>query len=586
MVTIDGHPDEEEQISELPECIVARQPAWRASWRQGLLEVLVSTDGTPPVGGPLVVPLLMHGRGGKTLRCYPLAAWRHLGIYGAGALGALHAALGRLLYAQPPANLALAIIDEGQITPLYRDVAHLVPLPISSRAAIEQLAHVIRRGVRDPVRPLVLVVVEPDDTLLNLFIGIAARLAVRPTTPLHLIVVQERLRSAGRELYALLPALIVSGGQGSTALLPGQGAWPRHGTARLVGRSMRVEGRALTCDEAEIAVLLAELRGRPSHLPPVLWDTPAPISAPPPGDVNVEVEQIGDTEAAPVAPALPAAPVNTLSSPEADAPALHLVDHLSELPTRADLPVATTYIIMDMAPADIVADTDAHGQEAADSSGTAAAQPAAPPIGLVIDAELPHTTNRDTIASSALPASSRRAALFRTSIGAGDAGAPPLQLVIPRRSELTASEPTPATPATSTAPTPADLPPMVEPDNGWPIGPAPLGRVAMAELMTRIVATPAIVAGQANELGVTKNRLVDLLKGTQKAQAKELAEILMVWLDRAGLLIEPTRPDRLRHPRALTTTNLAEIAAKLNATPCPDTSTVKALWAESNEGRM
>ena len=126
--------------------------------------------------------------------------------------------------------------------------------------------------------------------------------------------------------------------------------------------------------------------------------------------------------------------------------------------------------------------------------------------------------------------------------------------------------------------------PLIEPDNGWAVGPAPLGRVAMADLMTRLVAMPAIVAGQANELGVTKNRLADLLKGTQKAQARELAESLMAWFDLAGLLVEPTRPGRLRHPRALITTDLAEIAAQLNALPCPDKATVQRMWAESNEG--
>src|SRR5262249_10734643 len=132
---------------------------------------------------------------------------------------------------------------------------------------------------------------------------------------------------------------------------------------------------------------------------------------------------------------------------------------------------------------------------------------------------------------------------------------------------------------------PSDPAPMQEPENGWPIGPAPLGRVAMADLMSRVVAAPAIVAGQPNELGVTKNRLVEVLSGIPRAQARELAEILLVWFDQAGLLVEPTRPGRLRHPRALITTNLLEIAACLNATPCPDRGTVAALWAASNEGR-
>jgi hypothetical protein len=138
-------------------------------------------------------------------------------------------------------------------------------------------------------------------------------------------------------------------------------------------------------------------------------------------------------------------------------------------------------------------------------------------------------------------------------------------MLLPRQSEPRAIEmPAAATPVANNRPPADGLPesqPMVEPDNGWPIGPTPLGRVAMAELMARVVSAPTIIAGQANEVGVTKNRLVDLLKGTYKAQAKELAEWLMVWLDLAGVLVE--------HPRALATTNLAQIAAQLNATPCP-----------------
>jgi len=107
----------------------------------------------------------------------------------------------------------------------------------------------------------------------------------------------------------------------------------------------------------------------------------------------------------------------------------------------------------------------------------------------------------------------------------------------------------------------------------------------MAELMARVATTPTIIVGQANEIGVTKNRLVELLKGTHKAQAKELAEWLMAWFDLAGVLVEPDKPGRLRHPRPLTTTNVTEIAALLSATLCPDWSTVQALWARSNEGR-
>ena len=108
-----------------------------------------------------------------------------------------------------------------------------------------------------------LVVVEPDDTMLNLLVGIAARLQARPTTPVHLLIPQERVSSVGRELYALLPALILSGGQGSPALLPGQGDWPQRGEARLVGRGMRLDGRAIALDDSlgEAYALRAEVRG-------------------------------------------------------------------------------------------------------------------------------------------------------------------------------------------------------------------------------------------------------------------------------------------------------------------------------------
>jgi hypothetical protein len=100
-----------------------------------------------------------------------------------------------------------------------------------------------------------------------------------------------------------------------------------------------------------------------------------------------------------------------------------------------------------------------------------------------------------------------------------------------------------------------------------------------------MVSAPAIVAGSSNEMGVTKNRLAELMKGTDKAQAKALAEVLLVWLDLADLLVAPSKPGRLRHPHALVTTDLHEIASRLAATPCPDQHTVATLWAESEEGR-
>jgi hypothetical protein len=630
MVTIDQHPDEEDRIIKLPEWIAARRATWRVAWRRHGLEVDVATDDAPPVGGPLIIPVLSHGRGGKTTRLFPLDAWRHLGLYGSNALGALHAALGSLLYAQPPSNMALAILDHDEMTPLYRNVAHLVPLPDSPRETIERLAQAITRGARSDIRPLVLVVVEPDDTMLNLLVGIAARLQARPTTPVHLILVQERLRSAGRELYAMLPALILSGGQGSPALLPGQGDWPKRGEARLVGRGLCLDGRAITLDEAAIAALLAEVRGQPQNLPPVLWDQPTSfgvlpatmrgftdkepveaaavvirepqvvddepgmgaervVDAPPSGQNELSTNDgAPDTNVDPGDNSPPVAETrtdsaDTLAMPittEPPASAEHYPS-VSEVVSAADEQPATTDAIEPPCAEELLAGTATPSDS---TCWTASAEPTATP-----DAVEMQPSDAGDRALSPLDApdqapTSRPFSLFRTALDAGSAEAQPLPPAPAHWSEqhatdLLASAAAPAAIAT------AEPPPTVEPDNGFPVGPAPLGRVAMADLLARMVATPAIIAGQPNELGVTKNRLVDLLKGAHRAQAKELAEILIAWLDLAGLLIEPTKPERLRHPRALITTNLAEIAAQLTATPCPDKGTVKAMWAESMEGR-
>jgi hypothetical protein len=627
LVTIDGHPDEEALLVGLPDALVARRPGWGAAWRQAVLEVFVATDGAqPPIGGPLIIPVLAHGYGGKTTRCLPLATARHLGLYGAGALGALHTALGCLLALQPPSHAALAIIDAGEITPLYRDVAHRVPLPGSPRATIQLLAQAVSHGVRWPVRPLVLVVVEPDAMLLKLLWGIAARLRARPAAPVHLLIVQEHLRSAGRELYAMLPALITGGGQGTPALLPGQGAWPKHGAARLVGRSMRAEGRALALDEATIAALVADLRGSAQNLPPVLWD-PAPSGSQLPGtDPGIPAPRSALIAAGSIVDATPAVGVQEsidsserecaddtaaeqagLDAQATDDPAATADDeaaqrrriaqaitaHRQRLLEAAgafstvEQPLVDEQVPNVSAAASVVATVDARlsAQPASDAPAARAPAPGAQPL-LEEDADAPADAGQaaptdDNDAAPAAPPS-RRAALFRATIDAGGADSPPLQLVQTRHDEPLAASP--VAPATSALLASGD-PPMIEPENGWPIGPAPLGRVALADLLARVVATPAIVAGQANELGVTKNRLVDLLKGTHTTQAKALAEILLAWFDLAGVLVAATKPGRLRHPRALATLNLAELAARLNATPCPDKATVTALWTETHEGR-
>jgi hypothetical protein len=128
----------------------------------------------------------------------------------------------------------------------------------------------------------------------------------------------------------------------------------------------------------------------------------------------------------------------------------------------------------------------------------------------------------------------------------------------------------------------ADTPraPDVELDNGWPTGPAPLGRAALAELFTRIIAAPSITTGSnPAQIGLTQNRLVDLIKGQFPHTAtKDLARTLLAWFELSGLLAAAPSATRWRTPRALTTTELSTIAARLSATPVPDLAAVRAAW--------
>jgi hypothetical protein len=604
MVTIDLHPSDEGRIGDLPAQLVQRHPTWRAAWRRGLLTVFVHGEGTAaPVSGPLLIPLLAHGRSGKTTRFLPLASCQHLGLYGADALAALHAVLGSLLFAQPPANLALMIIDQNEITPLYRDVAHLVPLPVDGDQTLKLLADAIRKytsagDARQHMRPLLLVVVEPDDARLHALHTIIGRLRAAPNSPLHVVLVQEHLRSAGRELYALLPALITSAGQGSTDLLPGSGAWPKPGAARLAGRGMRLEGRPIFIDDSAVGAMIGQLRGAPASLPPCLWSDYAAIER---ARVGTEPRPVanadwrGETEPPLMQPAHESVVLLESQFPPGDATpereaAATIQATLEPSESEAGQSSMSTLCVVEPPDTVMALPLDA----VADGANQAEAQVLCSGNGAAGDSALTAVTNNDA-APCATPAvepddteqSSRRAALLRAASASGRADAP-LMAILPSRSDVREREQLPPLDQGSARP-PADRPPhaqaITEPDNGFPVGPTPLGRVAMAELMARVVSSPMIIAGQANEVGVTKNRLVELLKSAHRSQAKELAETLLAWFDLAGLLVEPTKPGRLRHPRSLTTSNLAEIAALLNATACPDMPTVQMLWARSNEGK-
>lgn len=296
LVTIDPLPDEEERLVDVPEVLVDQHQGWRSRWKispngMALLVVDGTALGELPRGGPLLVPVLTHGRGDGVTRFFPLVAWRHLAIYGGEALGALHAILSSLLYTQSPREMALAICDAGQIAPLYRDVAHLVAARGDAGETLNTVAQAMRRTPQSgAVRPVVIVVVEPDAAALAALTSLIKRLRHAPDAPVHLIVTQEHLSAGGREAYALMPALITESGHGLASWLPGQGDWPRRGMSRLVSRGLRVEGRAPRMSEMDIAEALAPMRRRVDGLPGVIWERTSPEETCPEG----EREELGD----------------------------------------------------------------------------------------------------------------------------------------------------------------------------------------------------------------------------------------------------------------------------------------------------
>lgn len=276
---VDPNPAEESDLLSLPSRLTRLRPGWSASWRRGILAVAVTGCADIAADGPLVAPLLRHGRGGRTTRYLPLG-WdhtgpaQHLGIYGGGAAGALHALLVRLLYTHSPRALALAVLDSGQISPLYAGAPHLVHAPGGPREALASIGRALRHGwQRERVRPLLLVAVEPNEALLPELASLVRRLRQRPVVPLHLVVLQRHVSAEGRELYALLPALLTSGGQGDARLVHGRAGWPRRGEALLIAHGAQLAGRPLVMHEGEVRAAVEAL-GLATDLPPVLWDVP------------------------------------------------------------------------------------------------------------------------------------------------------------------------------------------------------------------------------------------------------------------------------------------------------------------------
>jgi hypothetical protein len=104
----------------------------------------------------------------------------------------------------------------------------------------------------------------------------------------------------------------------------------------------------------------------------------------------------------------------------------------------------------------------------------------------------------------------------------------------------------------------------------WPAGPGRMRPALVEALIKRLLSDPAILG--ATPPGLTKNRLKPLIEGP-------LVEPLLVWLDAAEVLTEPSKPEvRWREPRVLRSADLAWIAERLRATPLPDAAAVRAAF--------
>lgn len=276
VVTLDTLTSEEQSLIDIPQRMARTKPGWYIRWRGAALVVDVDAkNDAPAAGGPCIVPILDHGRRGQVTHYYPVSSWRHIGIYGADAIGVMHAMLSSIVYTQPPQMFGLVILDNGDAAPFYRGIPHYAPALGDARNCIDTLSRSLRwASIANDVRPLMVVVIDPDETLMTAITGLVRKLRQNPNAPLYLCIVQQQLNRAGREIYAVLPALITYGtaANGNGAWLPGMSDWPKRGVARLVGRGLRIEGRVRKLDEAEVAGLMSAIQGVGVGLPPVLWE--------------------------------------------------------------------------------------------------------------------------------------------------------------------------------------------------------------------------------------------------------------------------------------------------------------------------
>ncbi len=531
-VAMDIDPAEEQQLEMIQARLAYDHPGWHAQWRANTLVVTVDDAGPVPTQGPLLAPLLEHGRKHQ-VRFYPFATWRHLAVYGSDALGALHALIGNVLYLQSPQHLALAILDSGNVGRLYRDAPHRVPVPGDTLTTITAIHEVLRRGKISPaVRPLLLVVTEPDRAVLRALTALVRRLRQQPHVPLHLVVAQTRLHAEGRELYGLLPALVTTGGGDDATWLPGNATWPRAHAARFVGRGMRVEGRVRRLDERALTNMIRAMRPFGEVTPPVLWDglqtaetipiTTANVSTGEAPTVTAEVHAVAaDTQN------------NGAAENEAVAGQVLSMAARSALP-RADEGPVVRNLLMDHSEAEANIATTDHD------------------MGTQVDT---HAERNPTAAQLRLsPAAQRLQALLSQQRVECSHRMLPLQNTLTAEAGSTITmvrEPT------------VQQPPPEADDPLWPGLPGRMKGSEIRRLFERM-ATDEIF--QRGFEGVSFRRLGKVLPAEQRTLVRQL----VVWFDQAGILEEPPSPKaRYQSVRRLRSSDPGWLSAQLHAVAAP-----------------
>lgn len=282
---IAAHPDDAGALEDLPDQIQTTMPESRAQWQrtaQTQPALMITMRGCVPAmrSGRLLLPVARRlsgawlpaiNRNALAVSFLPLRAWRHIGFYGSKAVDSASAAIIDLLYAEAPDALAVTILDQGQISSLCKGAPHLVPMP-GAAAALNALGRSARLALPSDatVRPVLIVIVEPDATLLDAYDDLTTRLLRRPDSPVYTMLVQTRMPDVARRPPPSLPAVITGSGSG---WLTGAGRAPSPGTVRILAPHMRLERQCHVYDAARLAALSGVLRaGSVQSLRPTVWD--------------------------------------------------------------------------------------------------------------------------------------------------------------------------------------------------------------------------------------------------------------------------------------------------------------------------